>query len=161
MIMKTIRTYPSGCRWCNATGVVQNPISGTVADVMITCPVCGGSKTIIITEEYDQLVEIPTDFFSMRPPSINIKDLQEQLNKGILRRVSDKDIEETISYHPIDPSWWISQRKRAGLTLRQVADKTGISPATISRLERGVGSPIMSDGLTRLRIFYKDEEWKE
>jgi len=50
--MKTTRTYLSGCIWCNATGFVNNPISGGVShtELTITCPVCNGGKTVIITE---------------------------------------------------------------------------------------------------------------
>ena len=141
--MKTKRTYPSGCTWCGATGIVSNnarPPMSTMSNSTTICPVCNGTKMITITEEYDDVVieGIPIN------PIIDISK-----------------IEETISYLPISPSWWLSMRKRSGLTLRQVANKTGISAATISRLERGKGSPLMSDGLTRLRIFYKDEEWKE
>lgn len=112
----------------------------TMSNSTITCPVCNGSKVITVTEEFDdtEIIGIPSN------PIIDTFK-----------------IEETISYLPISPSWWLSMRRRSGLTLRQVADKTGISAATISRLERGKGCPLMSDGLTRLRIFYKDEEWKD
>jgi hypothetical protein len=48
--MKTTKTYLSGCTWCNARGFVINPISGIVADATITCPVCQGAKTILVTE---------------------------------------------------------------------------------------------------------------
>ena len=51
--MKITRTYQKGCDWCNATGHVTNPnpnwgITGT--ELTIICPVCNGSKTVIVTE---------------------------------------------------------------------------------------------------------------
>lgn len=48
--MKTTRTYLSGCTWCNARGYVMNPAMGLVTDITVTCPVCNGAKTIIVTE---------------------------------------------------------------------------------------------------------------
>jgi DnaJ-class molecular chaperone len=49
--MKTIRTYLSGCTWCNATGVVASKDYGMKTTPLMTpCPVCNGSKTIIVTE---------------------------------------------------------------------------------------------------------------
>lgn len=48
--MKTTKTYLSGCTWCNARGYVNNPALGYFTDLIITCPVCNGIKTIIVTE---------------------------------------------------------------------------------------------------------------
>jgi len=44
--MKT-RTYQKGCDWCNGTGTVPSINSSST---METCPVCQGSKTILVTE---------------------------------------------------------------------------------------------------------------
>jgi DnaJ-class molecular chaperone len=53
--MKITRTYLQACNFCNATGFVDNPDYGswTGATKKITCPVCGGSKTIIVTETHE------------------------------------------------------------------------------------------------------------
>ena len=48
--MKTTRTYLSGCTWCNASGFVNNPNGYSSLSLTITCPVCNGAKTIIVTE---------------------------------------------------------------------------------------------------------------
>ena len=54
--MKTTRTYYDGCRYCGATGKVPfygNPnITGDVTNI---CPVCNGSKVILITETMDTI----------------------------------------------------------------------------------------------------------
>jgi DnaJ-class molecular chaperone len=47
--MKTVRTYPSGCTWCNATGH-KFPMQHDGTDFSSICPVCNGAKTIIVTE---------------------------------------------------------------------------------------------------------------
>ena len=48
--MKTTRAYLQGCTWCNATGFTNNPNMGYVTNITITCPVCNGDKTIVVTE---------------------------------------------------------------------------------------------------------------
>jgi uncharacterized Zn finger protein (UPF0148 family) len=50
--MKTTRTYLIGCTWCKALGYVNNLQEGwhTGSVLTITCPVCNGSKTVIVTE---------------------------------------------------------------------------------------------------------------
>jgi hypothetical protein len=47
------RTYLSGCRWCQATGII--PKKGDSYNVTDICPVCNGSKVITITEETEEL----------------------------------------------------------------------------------------------------------
>jgi hypothetical protein len=44
------RTYLKGCEWCQSTGQVLDgyPVMGT--NVFRDCPVCNGSKTILVTE---------------------------------------------------------------------------------------------------------------
>jgi DnaJ-class molecular chaperone len=51
--MSIIRTYLTGCTWCNATGEIDNPNFNpyiTASTIRIPCPVCNGAKTIIVTE---------------------------------------------------------------------------------------------------------------
>lgn len=49
--MKKTRTYQDGCKHCNATGFVRNEHFGMNKTPMTdTCPVCNGSKVIIVTE---------------------------------------------------------------------------------------------------------------
>ena len=48
--MKTIRTYLSGCTWCNATGMVKELYPTITGGWSQICPVCKGEKTIPITE---------------------------------------------------------------------------------------------------------------
>jgi hypothetical protein len=48
--MKITRTYLSGCTWCNASGFVNNPMQGAVTMATVPCPVCNGSKIVLITE---------------------------------------------------------------------------------------------------------------
>jgi hypothetical protein len=55
--MKAIRTYPSGCRHCKATGFV--PTTGTSSSTTDRCPVCNGSKVITVTEEFEMPFIIP------------------------------------------------------------------------------------------------------
>lgn len=47
--MRTTRTYLQGCTWCKARGFIANP-AGVVTDLTITCPVCNGAKTVVVTE---------------------------------------------------------------------------------------------------------------
>jgi len=58
--MKTItRTYKDGCKWCKATGRVPNTLdSSTSMDTMIRCPVCDGTKTIVITDKIPILYKV-------------------------------------------------------------------------------------------------------
>ena len=58
---KVTRTYLSGCTWCGATGFVKELYFTTTGGWLQVCPVCNGSKTIIVTETYDELYEIDTD----------------------------------------------------------------------------------------------------
>jgi len=52
---RIIRTYLDGCKWCGATGFVQ-----PVFDIYHTssgssiCPVCNGSKIVLVTETIDE-----------------------------------------------------------------------------------------------------------
>ena len=46
--MKTTRQYPDICKTCNGKGQLVDCISTT--NPYRTCPVCNGTKTIIITE---------------------------------------------------------------------------------------------------------------
>ena len=55
--MKVKRTYLQGCTWCNATGQ-KIPMQYTGTGFSSICPVCNGSKTVLVTEEYDALYEI-------------------------------------------------------------------------------------------------------
>jgi hypothetical protein len=51
--MKTTRTYLDGCKHCGAIGSVLNPNFNpniTLSHHVITCPVCQGSKTVLVTE---------------------------------------------------------------------------------------------------------------
>jgi hypothetical protein len=61
-MMKITRTYFTGCTWCNATGFVytNNFGMGTTA-LTKPCPVCIGSKTIIVTEIFDDNYILPHD----------------------------------------------------------------------------------------------------
>jgi hypothetical protein len=56
--MKTIRTYLSGCTWCNATGIIKDQYFRDNP-----CPVCNGSKIVIVTEVIEgdkvELIKIP------------------------------------------------------------------------------------------------------
>ena len=65
---KVTRTYLSGCTWCNATGIVSNPTIGLSTNITIVCPVCNGSKTIVVTEEYDALYEIDCSKMNVLTP---------------------------------------------------------------------------------------------
>ena len=55
--MKTTRTYLSGCIWCNATGQ-KFPMQHNGTDFSSLCPVCNGSKTVIVTETFDDGLDI-------------------------------------------------------------------------------------------------------
>ena len=48
--MKTIKQYYSGCGWCSATGIVKDPNPVITGDFIQVCPVCAGSKLILVTE---------------------------------------------------------------------------------------------------------------
>lgn len=48
--MKTTRTYLQGCTWCKSVGLIMNPSLTYSSALTITCPVCNGAKTIVITE---------------------------------------------------------------------------------------------------------------
>lgn len=56
--MKTIRTFLSGCTWCNAKGYVSNPSVGWCTDVTISCPVCNGAGTVTVTETIEDDITI-------------------------------------------------------------------------------------------------------
>jgi len=60
--MKTVRTYLQGCNFCNAVGMVRNwdNFGMGTTQMMKTCPVCNGAKTIIVTEtiETDEVYKI-------------------------------------------------------------------------------------------------------
>jgi hypothetical protein len=52
--MITTRTYFNGCNWCNATGLIPSKDFGmNTTPLMITCPVCNGSKVITVTESFE------------------------------------------------------------------------------------------------------------
>jgi len=62
--MKTIRTYLSGCTWCNATGIIKDQyFRDNTTPLTHPCPVCNGSKTVIVTEVIEgdkvELIKIP------------------------------------------------------------------------------------------------------
>ena len=131
--MKTKRTYLDGCKWCGATGVVSNnslPPMSTMSNSTITCPVCNGSKVITVTEEFDdtEIIGIPSN------PIIDTSKIEQ----------------DNI---PILVGSWKECRKRTGLSLRQVAEMTGLSAATISRIENNQGH-YMYDTYRRLNYFY-------
>ena len=68
--MKIIRTYLSGCTWCGGHGnVPTNNIGGYTTPLTEPCPVCNGTKTIIITETFESKEEV-----------LKIKD--EQIHNG-------------------------------------------------------------------------------
>lgn len=51
--MKTTKTYLSGCNFCNATGLIRNYAfdpNVTGCAILVTCPVCNGTKIITVTE---------------------------------------------------------------------------------------------------------------
>jgi hypothetical protein len=75
--MEIKRTFKSGCEWCNATGEVPyygNPnITGGLSNI---CPVCKGSKTILITEEF-----VPDEITYVNiPTNINLDEVIKKLN---------------------------------------------------------------------------------
>jgi len=48
------RTYNKACEWCGATGrVPAGYLWGTAAPIDETCPVCNGSKVVLVTETED------------------------------------------------------------------------------------------------------------
>ena len=60
--MKTTRTYLSGCTTCQMTGFVYTKDFGMGTTTLTApCPVCGGSKTIIVTETFDDNYILPHD----------------------------------------------------------------------------------------------------
>jgi len=67
---KITRTYLSGCVWCNATGYCKtnNPHPEVTTVLTTVCPVCNGSKTIVVTEEYDALYEIDCSKMNVLTP---------------------------------------------------------------------------------------------
>lgn len=47
------KKYKKACGYCSATGFVRNPdLSIATAVLTIACPVCGGNKTVEVTETY-------------------------------------------------------------------------------------------------------------
>jgi DnaJ-class molecular chaperone len=54
--MKTTQTYFSGCKWCNATGLVPTTTAagGMSTSPYEVCPVCHGTKTVVVTETIEQ-----------------------------------------------------------------------------------------------------------
>ena len=130
---KVTRTYLTGCSWCNATGSIQAFPSGTI-DCTRQCPVCNGSKVITISEEYEGLYQI--DCSKIDPISIHSRLQEEAIPKS-----------------------WKDLRKLTGLTLRQVAEKTGVSASTVSRIERVKGK-YTYETYKRVHSFYY-EKWKE
>ena len=62
--------------------------------------------------------------------------LEEQLRDPVLKKAYDAlEAEFSIMQALIDA------RKQSGLTQKQLAERTGIAQADISRLERGIGNP--------------------
>jgi|WetSurMetagenome_2_1015567.scaffolds.fasta_scaffold00157_3 hypothetical protein len=56
--MKTVRTYLTGCTWCNATGFVYSSNYGMgTTPLTVVCPVCQGAKIIMITETIESNVK--------------------------------------------------------------------------------------------------------
>jgi DNA-binding XRE family transcriptional regulator len=166
--MKTItRTYKDGCKWCNATGSVQNPISGTVADIMIKCPVCDGTKTIIITDEVPILYKVemskPSEFVLTTEQMIEAREAMERDRANIASKILFGETSVPIGvykprYYKYDETDWRGLREKRGLGLREVAKFTGLSPATISRIERGKDSLVTN--LNKLKAFYNGKNNK-
>ncbi len=61
--MKTTRTYLTGCKWCNATGMVPNyeNFGMSTTPLLKTCPVCNGAKTVIVTETIETEDKLNSD----------------------------------------------------------------------------------------------------
>jgi len=65
--MKTIRTYLSGCTWCSATGFVSTKNYGMNTTLLTeTCPVCNGSRTVIVTETTEDKEILEHDTFPIQ-----------------------------------------------------------------------------------------------
>lgn len=57
--MKITKQYPDICKTCNGSGFIKNPQQATTTNYTVTCPACGGNKTVIVieTSEYDDWLE--------------------------------------------------------------------------------------------------------
>lgn len=69
--MKTTRTYLDGCRWCNATGKVPNPIVRLTDTIEVKCHVCKDKKTIRVKE----VIETPEMIISTEPSNVILERL--------------------------------------------------------------------------------------
>ena len=87
--MRTIRTYLSGCDWCVAVGEIDNPVFNptvTGSTLKITCPVCHGTKTILITE-IEEKEDLKIEGVSIKPITLGCKvrmkpEWEDGINKG-------------------------------------------------------------------------------
>lgn len=73
--MRTTKTYLSGCTWCMAEGCVNStPKGGTSGWTTKVCPVCNGSKTVLVTEvieDDEPIKESASNFRSNDPNQFN------------------------------------------------------------------------------------------
>ena len=132
---KVIKTYPGLCKDCGGLGQFMD---SRTAPVCKTCPVCKGTGVITITETYEPLYSIEVD------PSFKTTPIQ------IIRDRLHLDDE---SGHMV-PTLFKARRKMNYLTLRYIAAKTGISPATILRIENG--KKCLADNYNALLKFWKE-----
>lgn len=124
--MKVVRSYLTGCKWCNGKGIIDDCINPqTTSMSKHTCPVCKGSGAITVKEEYVELND----------PLKRWNDLPWVTPHSLI--VDDTNLDKVIA------NTWKKERKNAGLTLRQVAELSGISASTISRIERNKGKYYM------------------
>ena len=55
------REYMKACDFCQATGFVSNPHQYVSSALTITCPICNGNKTVLVTETFDSLSPVDKD----------------------------------------------------------------------------------------------------
>jgi Ribonuclease G/E len=101
---KIVKTYLSGCTWCNATGFVNNPNMGLTTNITIICPVCNGTKTVIVTETITDDIEMPDD-----------EEIEKQFPTDIyvLKKneySSDVSITRTINLYKQEGAKWMKSK---------------------------------------------------
>jgi len=82
--MKTIRTYLSGCTWCNATGIKYPMENYSGTGMTNVCPVCHGTGTIPVVETFEGELE---DQLKEEHP--NLKELLKRLDDSLAKETPE------------------------------------------------------------------------
>ena len=145
---KVTKTYLSGCIWCHGSGAVINKQYST--SLFENCPVCNGSKVITVTEEYDAVYQISTELTPLLDTA-SLRSMRDTLKRDI--EGSGQVLIDALGVTR-KPTLMKARRNLQRLSLRDVAEQTGLSISTISRIENG--KRCMDDTYRTLLNFWND-----